>query len=165
MDQLPDHPDIVHALGHLTLGSRLKRIGERLQADVQRLAQAQGIEVPAALFPTLAALDRHEALTVSGLARALGIAQPGATRNLAQLEAMGLVASARKAKDQRVRSVTLSREGAELVAKMKKGLWPRVEEAVSALCGGLRGSLLEQLDGLERALDDAPLDRRAGRRR
>lgn len=163
MDHLPDS-DLVRTLGHLTLGSRLKRIGERLQADVQRLAQAQGIEVPAALFPTLAALDRHQALTVNGLAKALGIAQPGATRNLAQLEAMGLVTSARNTDDQRVRSVSLSPKGAELVAGMKQGLWPKVEEAVAALCGGLEGSLLEQLDGLERALDDAPLDRRAGSR-
>ena len=28
--------DVVRALGYLTLGTRMKRIGERLQADTQR---------------------------------------------------------------------------------------------------------------------------------
>ena len=154
--------DLVGQLAHMTLGSRLKRIGERLQADVQRLARAEGITVPAALFPTLAALDRHGVLTVSRLARSLGVAQPGVTRNLAQLEAMGLIASATPARDQRVRAVSLTRKGTALVARMKGGLWRRVDAVVTDLCRPLNGTLLEQLDALEAALDALPLDRRAG---
>ena len=154
--------DLVGRLAHMTLGSRLKRIGERLQADVQRLAKAEGITVPAALFPTLAALDRHGVLTVSELARSLGVAQPGVTRNLAQLEAMGLIASATPLRDQRVRAVSLTRKGTTLVARMKGGLWRRVDAVVTDLCRRLDGTLLEQLDALEAALDALPLDRRAG---
>jgi DNA-binding MarR family transcriptional regulator len=153
--------DLLRQLAHMTLGSRLKRLGDRLQADVQRLAKAEGITVPAALFPTLAALDRHGGLTVSGLAQRLGVAQPGVTRNLAQLEAMGLVASVTPVRDQRMRVVSLTRKGTTLVARMKRGLWRRVDAAVTELCKLPEGPLLKQLDAIEEALDGMSLDRRA----
>ncbi len=153
--------DIVRSLGHLALGSRLKRIGERLQGDVQRLAKSEGVAVPPGLMPVLGALDHHGGLTVGDIAAALGIAQPGITRGLAQLEAMGLVTSARAEKDQRQRRVVLTEKGAALVERMKADLWPRIAKAVETMCAPLEGSLLQQLDGLEAALDDRALDRRA----
>lgn len=153
--------DLLRQLAHLTLGSRLKRLGDRLQADVQRLARAEGIAVPAALFPTLAALDRHRELTVNGLAQRLGVAQPGVTRNLARLEALGLVSSATPVRDQRMRVVSLTRKGTALVARMKGGLWRRVDAAVTELCRLPAGPLLAQLDAIEAALDGMPLDQRA----
>lgn len=153
--------DIVRAFGYLTLGSRFKRIGERLQGDVQRLARSEGIEVPPGLMPVLGALDHHGSLTVGELATALGVAQPGVTRGLAQLKEMGLVTSARPGKDQRQRRVTLSEKGAAQVQWMKADLWPRLARAVEAMCTPLDGSLLRQLDGLEAALDDRALDWRA----
>lgn len=155
--------DIVRQLGHLTLGSRLRRIGEQLQADVSRLARAEGIDVPAPFFPMLTALNRAGTMTVGEIAESLGIAQPGVTRSLAQLESMGLVNSARNKTDQRRRMISLTARGADLVARSHKDLWPRVEAAVAELCAGLRGPLLAQLDALEDELARLPLDRRAAK--
>ena len=53
--------DIVRELGHLTLGTRLKRLGERLQAQTQVLLAAADIGLPASHCPLLAALDRLRA--------------------------------------------------------------------------------------------------------
>ena len=50
--------DVVKELGHLSLGTRFKRIGETLQAQTQAVLAAHGFEQPAAWFPMLAALDR-----------------------------------------------------------------------------------------------------------
>ena len=52
--------DIVKELGFLTLGTRFKRIGEALQAQTQALLAEHGIDMPAAHFPLLAALDRTQ---------------------------------------------------------------------------------------------------------
>ena len=125
--------DIVRELGHLTLGSRLKRIGERLQADVTRLAQSEGIDVPSPHFPLLTAVHRAGTITVGDIAAALGSAQPGVTRSLAQLEAMGLVKSARNTGDQRQRMVSLTPRGTELVIRTPRDIWPRVNDAVARL--------------------------------
>jgi DNA-binding MarR family transcriptional regulator len=157
--------DFIRQRGYLTLGSRLKRLGERMQADVHRLARAEGVNVPPGLLPILGVLDRHEALTVGGLAEALGVAQPGITRNLAQLAALGLVKSARPAGDLRQRSVSLTPKGASLVARTKHDMWPRVERAVVEICAGLPKPILEQLSAIEDALAEMPLDRRAARPR
>jgi DNA-binding MarR family transcriptional regulator len=155
--------DIVEIKGYLTLGSRFKRIGERLQADATRIFKAEGVEVPSALWPTLATLDRHGELTIGALAESLGIAQPGATRNVAQLEKLGLVRRRADARDQRLKAVTLTEEGAGLVRRSEQIVWPRIVSAVAEICDGLDGPLLSQLAVLERELARKPLDQRARR--
>jgi DNA-binding MarR family transcriptional regulator len=152
--------DIVASLGHLTLGSRLKRLGERLQGETTRFIQAQGIDLPSSWFPLLAALDRGEA-TVGELAEALGVSQPGVTRSVANLAGIGLVQVATGDADRRRRTVRLTGEGAALVGRARRELWPRIDAAVAEACAGLEGSLLEQVGVLERRLDEVPIDRRA----
>jgi hypothetical protein len=51
--------DIVRSFGFLTLGSRLKRIGERLQADTQRIMDDMELALQASQYPFLASVDRH----------------------------------------------------------------------------------------------------------
>ena len=152
--------DVVRAFGFLTLGSRLKRIGERLQADTQRIMDGCDVPIQASQFPFLAALDRLGPLTVGELADAVGITQPGATRTVAQLVEMGLLDSRQARDDQRRRILSLSKKGQQLVDAARREVWPQIESAVVDLCGNLSGPLLEQLDLIEDGLAAAPLDRR-----
>ncbi|GAA1057762.1 hypothetical protein GCM10017608_01640 [Agromyces luteolus] len=152
--------DLVARLGHLTLGSRLKRLGERLQSETSRFIRAEGADIPASWFPVLASLDRAPA-SVGELAEQLGVAQPGVTRTVTSLADLGLVTVAADGDDRRRRTVALTAAGAALVERARRDLWPRIDAAVAEACGGLEGSLLEQVAGLERRLDDRPLDRRA----
>lgn len=153
--------DLVRDFGYLTLGSRFKRIGERMQADVQRLTAARGVELHGALWTMLGAIDRDGPLTVGELAQSLGIAQPGVTRSLAQLEARGLVRPLRSDTDQRVKRVALTEQGQTLVDHAKREIWPLVTRAVADICDGLDGPILEQLALIEDALARQPLDQRA----
>lgn len=153
--------DVVRELGYLTLGSRLKRIGERLQAHTQRILEADGLSIPAGQFTFLAALDRLGALTIGELAESVGVTQPGATRAAAQLEEAGLVAITQAKDDQRRKSVALTGDGKRLVAAGKRTAWPLIERAVKDACRELEGPLLAQLASLEDALAAQPLDRRA----
>ena len=160
--------DVVRALGFLPLGSRLKRIGERLQADTQRIMDEMGVPLPAAQYPFLAALDRLGPLTVGELADAVGITQPGATRSVSQLVALGLVKARQTPEDQRRRIVSLTKKGAQQVDFARREVWPRIESAVADLCRGLSGPLLDQLAAIEDGLAALPLERRlapAARRR
>ena len=153
--------DVVRQLGYLTLGTRFKRIGERLQAHTQRVLDAHDLAVPAGQFPFLAALDRSGPLTVGELADAVGVTQPGATRALGQLAEAGYVTIAQAADDQRRTSIARSRQGKRLVTRAQLAAWPLVEQAVRELCGELKGSLLDQLAALEDGLAAESLDRRA----
>jgi DNA-binding MarR family transcriptional regulator len=158
-------PDFVKDRGYLTLGSRFKRLGERLQGEVQELARSEGVEVPPGLFPTIGALDLAGSLTIGELAEALGISQPGATRNVEKLRRLGLVRSVRGTVDRRVKAVTLTDKCKALVLATKNDLWPRVEKGVAEICEGLDGPLLAILAGIERALDEKPLHVRAAKGR
>jgi DNA-binding MarR family transcriptional regulator len=155
--------DVVKELGYLTLGTRLKRLGERLQSQTQVLLEAAGTDLPASHFPILAALDRLGPMNVGDLTEAVGVSQPGVTRLLDKLEADGWVRSAQLADDRRVRTIELSKAGRQLIAKSKRAAWPVIEAAVADACEGGAQSLLPALAALEDALAALPLSGRAER--
>jgi DNA-binding MarR family transcriptional regulator len=154
--------DVVRALGYLCLGTRLKRIGERLQADTQRIIDEAGVPVQTSQFPLLAALDRLGPLSIGELAEAVGIAQPGATRSAAILVKAGILRIEHAEDDQRRRVLSLTPEGRRLVDGAKRDVWPRIEAAVTDLCGTGSGLLLDQLAAIEDGLGKTPLHRRDG---
>jgi DNA-binding MarR family transcriptional regulator len=157
--------DVIKELGHLALGTRLKRLGERLQAQTQVVLEGAGIGLPASHFPILAGLDRLGQLSVGEIAEAVGMSQPGVTRMLDKLQSDGLVRSATASDDKRVRTIALTAAGEKLVASSKRTVWPLVESAVAEACAGKAESLLPALAALEQALLDASLNSRADRLR
>ncbi|QND14171.1 MarR family transcriptional regulator [Rhizobium leguminosarum bv. trifolii] len=152
--------DVVRTLGFLCMGSRLRRIGERLQADTQQVIDEAGLGIQAGQYPFLAAIDRAGPLTIGELAQAVGITQPGATRTTGQLLELGYVDMQPAPDDQRRRLVSLTAKGQDLVDHSKKVIWPRIAAAVADLCGDLDGPILEQLAAIEDGLAVAALARR-----
>ena len=157
--------DVVKELGYLALGTRLKRLGERLQAQTQVLLEDDGLDLPASHFPVLAALERLGALNVGELTEAVGISQPGVTRLLDKLEAEGLVRSTQLADDRRVRTIALTKSGRQLISLSRRTSWPVIEAAVADACAGRAQPLLAALAALEEALAAAPLSIRVERLR
>ncbi|MFJ6321316.1 MULTISPECIES: MarR family winged helix-turn-helix transcriptional regulator [unclassified Rhizobium] len=152
--------DVVRSLGFLCLGSRLRRIGERLQADTQQIMEECGVSLQAAQYPFLAALDRAGPLTIGELAQAVGITQPGATRTVSQLLETGHVDMQTSPEDQRRRLVSLTSKGQDLVDYSRQSVWPLVEQAVAELCGDFSGPILQHLANIEDGLAAVPLARR-----
>ena len=148
--------DIVRGKGYLTLGSRMKRIGELLQAEVQLLMNEQNIPVQSSQYPLLAALDENGPLAVGDLAEALGVSQPGVTRSVSQLAGQGIVRVKQGRKDQRMKIVSLSGRGRAVVQHGKEEIWPQIETCLAQILSGRKGPLLEQLDALEDALARHP---------
>lgn len=155
-------PDIITQHGELFLGSRLKRLAERMQADVSRISAEAGLPIQPSQYPLLATLDRASAMTVSGLAETLGLSQPAITRTLANLVSLGLVDSMRAPGDQRQKHVSLTPAGAAALARARIIVWPRVEAAVIDLLAGLDGPLLDQIGAVETRLAAKPLDATPG---
>ena len=157
--------DVVKELGYLTLGTRLKRLGERLQAQTQLVLEHADVAIPASHFPLLAALGRLGAMNVGELTEALGMSQPGVTRLLDKLEVEGLVRSTQLADDRRVRTIALTKSGRQLISRSQRTVWPMIEAAVADACAGPARPLLAALAALEEALAAVPLSSRAERLR
>jgi DNA-binding MarR family transcriptional regulator len=152
--------DIVRNFGLLTLGSRMKRIGERLQGDTQKIMDEIGVPLQVSQNSLLAALDRLGPLSIGEIAEALGVSQPGVTRAVAQLAKAGMVKTKPGPGDQRRRVIALTRKGEQRVDHDKRVLWPRVEAAVADLCAGFGDGLLDNLAAVEDGLAALPLERR-----
>jgi DNA-binding MarR family transcriptional regulator len=155
--------DILEDLGPLFLGSRLKRLADRFQADAARILRDEGIGIQPAQFPLLAAVDRYGPLSINEAATALGVSQPAVTRTAAGLVGLGLLDEARPDADLRQKALSLSAAGQALMERARATLWPRVDTAVSGLCAGLSGPLLDQVAALERRLDAVPFAARVRR--
>ena len=149
--------DVLADLGPLFLGSRLKRLADRLQADAAATLAAMDLPIQPAQQLLLATLRRQGPLTVGAIAQQLRISQPTVTRTVLGLVDQGLVTASREGRDQRHKTLTLSPEGEALIARAERDLWPRVEAAVINMCAGLTGPLLEQIAMLERHLDERSL--------
>jgi DNA-binding MarR family transcriptional regulator len=152
--------DIVRSLGFLMLGTRLKRIAERLQADATRIATSHGVTVQSSQYPFLGALDRFGPLTNGEMAEAVGITQPGVSRAIGQLTRLGMVKVRTGRDDRRQRIVSLTAAGRRQVELGKQEVWPLVEAAVADLCNALSGPLLDQLAAIEEGLAARPLEQR-----
>ena len=148
-------------MGPVFLGSRLKRLGERLQAGAARVIADAGLPVQPTHMPLLAALEA-QAMTVGQLVQAVGASQPGVTRGVSQLVDLGLVQS-EQGNDQRQRTVSLTEAGVAAMARARICVWPKVEQAVHDLCGTQTPAFLRQITQLEAALAATPLDVLAAR--
>lgn len=153
--------DIVAQLGPLMLGSRLKRLGERLQADTARFIEQCGLDVQPSQYPILVLLDRNGAMSVNELVEATGVSQPGVTRNLANLVSAGLVDTNKGMRDQRQRMIALTAKGAVLVERSKCEVWPFIRAAAANISRDMSGSFLDMVGEVEARLADKPLDVRA----
>jgi DNA-binding MarR family transcriptional regulator/N-acetylglutamate synthase-like GNAT family acetyltransferase len=155
--------DILSDLGLLALGSRLKRLAERMQSDAGELLVRHGFPIQPSHFPLLAALDRYGPLSVTEAVEALGVSQPAVTRSLAGVVELGLVETRSGDADRRVKQITLTPEGRALVERMKREIWAPVAGAMEDLAAQFNGSLLEQIGQLEVELERRSLvDRASG---
>ncbi len=153
-------PDIITALGHLCLGSRLKRLGERLQAGVSTVLAERGHDVQPAQLPLLWALREGGAMTIGQIGERVGISQPGVSRAIAALETLGLVRFVAEGRDKRQRHIAMAEKGNALMDELDRTLFPAVEDAVERLCTAAGNDLLGQIDRIEQRLEQDPLERR-----
>jgi len=153
--------DVIADMGPLFIASRLKRLGERMQAGTAIVIAEAGLPLQPVHMPVLAAL-RSGPLTVGQLAEAIGVSQPGATRTIGQMEKLGIVAELRDA-DQRRRLIALTDAGRTAADHAATAVWPRVGQAAEELLAGLDGSFMNQLAGIEFALAQGSIAERAAR--
>ena len=157
--------DILEMSGHLALGSRLKRLAERMQADAGRAHAAMGFPMQPSQFSLLSALDRFGPMTVSEAVDRLNASQPGVTRIHNSLKALGLTRLDGVPGDKRSKRISLTPEGQKLVTSMKHNIWPYIDAAAADICAGPDGDVLSLVARMEEALDAQSLEDRVMARR
>ena len=149
--------DVLAEMGYLALGSRLKRLAERMQADATKAFADRGIPVQATHFPLLAALTTYGPLSVTEAVEAVGISQPAVSRIHNSLQKLGLTRTAPVKGDNRQKQIRLTPKGEALIEDMKHNMWPHVRRAAHALCEGSYTDILDQIARLEEGLQSRPI--------
>ena len=120
----------------------------------RRLRQEAGAGLSPSLTAALATIERHGPLTPSDLAVRERVQRPTVTRVLARLEETGLVSRAADPADRRSSLVSISAEGASLLAEMRT----RKDAFLATRLEGLDDAERETLDRaaaiLERMLEE-----------
>jgi DNA-binding MarR family transcriptional regulator/N-acetylglutamate synthase-like GNAT family acetyltransferase len=151
---------VLAEMGYLALGSRLKRLAERVQAEATKSFADRGYPVQATHFPLLAALTTYGPLSVGEAVDAVGISQPAVTRIHNSLQKLGLTRTVPVKGDNRQKQIRLTAKGEALVEDMKHTMWPHVRRAAQAICDGPDTDILSQISRIEDNLQTRALNAR-----
>jgi DNA-binding MarR family transcriptional regulator len=147
--------DLLAGFGVGFLGSRLKRLAERMQADAAEVARSLDLPVQPSQMSLLMTIRLHGPISVGELAERLQLAQPTVTRALG---ALGEFVEARRAAgDARSKSLALTPAGEALLARVQTELLPRIEPAAAELVQGLTGDFMQGLAKVEARLAQTSL--------
>lgn len=147
--------DLLAGFGVGFLGSRLKRLAERMQADAAEVARALDLPVQPAQMSLLMTIRLHGPIAIGELAERLQLAQPTVTRALGTLG--DYVEARRVPGDGRSRRLALTEKGEALLVRVQTELLPRIEPAAAELVAGLSGDFMQGLTRVEARLAEASL--------
>lgn len=155
--------DFIQELGLLALGSRLRRLSDRIMSSGITIYRVNDVDFEPRWFPVFRVLADRGQMTVGECAQALGLTHAAVSQTAKRLTDRGLVVATRDASDERRRLLSLSPEGRALVPRVR-GLWDDIEASMREAVeyGGV--DVLAAIQGLENALAVCSLDERVSLR-
>ncbi len=143
--------DFLAETGTLALGSRLRRLSDRLMPVGAGISRGGAVEFKPAWFPTFNFLYRRGATPVGQIAQELGVTHVSIIQVLQELESKGLAQSAAGA-DRRVRMAELSADGMELAGRLED-IWACIRQSIDEAIGETGHDLLDAVNRMELCLD------------
>lgn len=143
--------DFVKDLGLLALGSRLRRLSDRIMASGADVYRASDVDFEPRWFPVYRLLVDQGPTTVGDCARALGLTHSAVSQTARAMTKAGVVQSRRDSTDERRRLLELSEKGAALLPRLH-ALWADIEAAARDAAAYSGVDVLAALEGMEQAL-------------
>ncbi|MBC8107836.1 MAG: MarR family transcriptional regulator/GNAT family N-acetyltransferase [Anaerolineae bacterium] len=146
--------DHVRALGRVALGSRLKRLSERLLSDVARVYESQGIDFKPPWFPlfSLVAEAGARGVTVVEAAKQLQLTHPAVSQFAKEMTKAGLLSARADRKDGRRHSLHPTKKFRDVHARAQV-VWRALDLAINELFTEAGVNLIADLARIEEALN------------
>tara|TARA_R110002096_G_scaffold16898_9_gene57933 strand:- start:54427 stop:55368 length:942 start_codon:yes stop_codon:yes gene_type:complete len=156
--------DFVRELGVLALGSRLRRLSDRIMASGQQVYRMTEIDFEPRWFPVYRLLADGGSKTVGDCARELGLTHAAVSQTAAAMAKRGITTSREDSDDARRRLLELTDKGRGLLPQLRH-IWSDIEASISDVVeyGGV--DILAALAGIEQALTVQSLSERAAEHR
>jgi len=116
----------------LVLGNLLQRLTENLRKEAQLFYKSQNIDFEPKWFPVIYVLSQRKAISIVELSQEIGYSHPTTISLLKELEKKELIGSAKDAKDERKRLITLTEKANELIQQLQP-LWAVMTQALVEL--------------------------------
>lgn len=146
--------DFYHRIGKLALGSRLRRLSERLLEDAAHIYGLYGVPLDPKWFPVFYILSEQDEASITEIAQAIGHSHPSVSQIVKEMKAAGLVASGKSAVDARVNVVKLSAQGREIIPKIETQ-YQDVTQAVEELLSEAHNDLWKAIEEVEFLLNNS----------
>ena len=125
--------DYLDQLGELALGSRLKRMSDRMLSDAASVYQHFNLDIQPKWFGLLALLYDQQQASVVEAAQRLGLTQPAISQFCRQLQQQGYVEVTADEQDSRKKIMGLTDKGFSTVSEMQP-IWQAVRRAAEEMC-------------------------------
>lgn len=144
--------DHIDELGILALGSRLKRLSDRIMTDGARIYAAQEADFEPRWFPLATLLKKEPLLPVGDAAKALGLSHAAVSQLANAMTRSGIITSEKSAEDERRTLLSLTPKGQQLLEQVAP-LWDNIRDALSEVAAASGTDFLAAVGHIEHALD------------
>jgi DNA-binding MarR family transcriptional regulator len=111
--------DFYTEVGKMALGSRLRRLSERITEDAGHVYKLYNTDLQPKWFPVFYVLSAGQGKTITAIAEEIGHSHPSVIRIIREMSKHGLVIEKNDKTDGRRNIVSLSRKGREIAGKIQ----------------------------------------------
>lgn len=148
--------DLLKELGTFAFASRLKRLSDRLKSEATTLYHHRGADFNDSWFLIGYLLSREENLTVTEMARALGISRPAISQIAGEMSKHRLINVRIDETDRRRKILSLTESGREAVDSLEP-VWNAVAECTEELIATSGQDVLKAIDAIEHGIETRSL--------
>ena len=145
----------IEKAGILAIAAKLQNVLDSLRDAGNLFYQAHDISFETKWFPPIFVLSIVDQLSVTELAKEIGLSHPAAIVLLKEIEKRGLISSVKDSRDERKRNLMLSPKGREMVTELKP-YWDSIASTLSDVTANPH-NLFIALTEVETRLDEKPL--------
>ena len=150
--------DFFEAAGKAAIGSRLRRLNDKVTEDAREIYNLFDIDMEPRWFPVFYTLSAGD-FTITEIAQRIGHSHPSVSKLVAEMVKYGLVKESKDKNDGRKNILSLSAKGKELNGKLKYQM-EDVNKAVEEILANTRHNLWEAIGEWEFMLEQKSLLRR-----
>ncbi|MEL6232105.1 MAG: bifunctional helix-turn-helix transcriptional regulator/GNAT family N-acetyltransferase [Cyanobacteria bacterium J06627_3] len=145
--------DFYQQTGKMALGTRLRRLSEKLMEDATRVYDLYDVGLDPKWFPVFYVLSHQSDASITGIAHTIGHSHPSVSQIVKEMKQKGLVVTDKSEKDARVNVIRLSSLGRQLIPKIDEQ-YVDVAQAVEELLSETQHNLWKAIEDIEFLLDE-----------
>jgi DNA-binding MarR family transcriptional regulator/predicted N-acetyltransferase YhbS len=144
--------DLISDLGSLALGSRLRRLSDRMMKMVSEIYSNSGIDFESKWFPVFYLLSKEGEKSIMEIAEILQISHPAVIQLAKEMEKSGWIVSVKSEEDGRKRHLKLTEKGKQNLPRLEE-MWVSFKANNDKIISASELNILTAMERMEYFLD------------